>query len=49
MKPVDVVQDRIFYAALLGSTAGVTVDVKIGTTLIKGTFTLGPAGTVGVY
>lgn len=47
MAPAAVIQDKVFYSALLGSSCDVTVS--IGGTTIQGSWQNVPAGGVGVY
>ncbi|KAL2199493.1 glycoside hydrolase family 71 protein [Corynascus similis CBS 632.67] len=52
MKPEELVEDSVFYAALLNSDDGVTVEVSIGEEKLTGGFDGVPpagAGTPGVY
>lgn len=45
--PQDVIQDRIFFSALLGSSADISVTV--GSASLDATFTDTPSGGVGIY
>ncbi|PLB43332.1 glycosyl hydrolase family 71 protein [Aspergillus steynii IBT 23096] len=46
-KPEEILRDRIFYAALLGSPAN--VSVKVGGAAVAGTWDVEPEGGKGVY
>lgn len=46
-KPTEIVQDKVFFTAQLGSAAD--ISVSIGGTTIPGTWTTVPAGGVGLY
>jgi hypothetical protein len=47
--PTEVLQDEVFYSALLRSASGVDVVVDIGGTLQEGSWTNKPHGPVGIY